>query len=64
MPSSDINKPIYDVKKTMDNIMRSEQLIKNMRVDMSIIRSDIKIIKEKLEEKEKVEKMSGGWWIY
>jgi hypothetical protein len=35
-----------------------------MRVDMSIIRADIKIIKEKLEEKEKVEKMSGGWWIY
>jgi glycerol-3-phosphate dehydrogenase len=61
MPSSDINKPIYDVKKTTDDIL---QLIKNMRVDMSIIRADIKIIKEKLEEKEKVEKMSGGWWIY
>jgi glycerol-3-phosphate dehydrogenase len=57
MPS----KPIYDVKKTTDDIL---QLIKNMRVDMSIIRADIKIIKEKLEEKEKVEKMSGGWWIY
>ena len=61
MPSSDINNPIYDVKKTTDDI---SQLIKNMRVDMSIIRADIKIIKEKLEEKEKVEKMSGGWWIY
>ena len=58
MPS---NKPIYDVKQTMDDI---SQLIKNMRVDMSIIRADIKIIKERLEEKEKVEKMSGGWWIY
>ncbi len=57
MPS----KPIYDVKKTTDDI---SQLIKNMRVDMSIIRADIKIIKERLEEKEKVEKMSGGWWIY
>jgi len=57
MPSN----PIYDVKKTTDDI---SQLIKNMRVDMSIIRADIKIIKERLEEKEKVEKMSGGWWIY
>ncbi len=57
MPSN----PIYDVKKTTDDI---SQLIKNMRVDMSIIRADIKIIKERLDEKEKVEKMSGGWWIY
>ncbi len=57
MPSSEKD---Y-VKKTTDDI---SQLIKNMRVDMSIIRADIKIIKEKLEEKEKVEKMSGGWWIY
>jgi len=55
------NKPIYDIKKTTDEI---SQIIKNLKVDMSIIRADIKIIKEKLEEKEKVEKMSGGWWIY
>lgn len=55
------NKPIYDIKRTTDEI---SQIIKNLKVDMSIIRADIKIIKEKLEEKEKVEKMSGGWWIY
>jgi glycerol-3-phosphate dehydrogenase len=55
------NKPIHDIKRTTDEI---SQIIKNLKVDMSIIRADIKIIKEKLEEKEKVEKMSGGWWIY
>lgn len=55
------NKPIHDIKRTTDEI---SQIIKNIKVDMSIIRADIKIIKEKLEEKEKVEKMSGGWWIY
>jgi len=55
------DKPIHDIKRTTDEI---SQIIKNLKVDMSIIRADIKIIKEKLEEKEKVEKMSGGWWIY
>jgi len=63
MPSSDIiyEKPIDTLKKSTDEI---SQIIKNMRVDMSIIRADIKIIKEKLEEKDKIEKASGGWWIY
>jgi len=55
------NKPIHDIKRTTGEI---SQIIKNLKVDMTIIRADIKIIKEKLEEKEKVEKMSGGWWIY
>lgn len=54
-------RPIDALKKTNDEI---SQIIKNIRVDMSIIRADIKIIKERLEEREKVEKMSGGWWIY
>lgn len=54
-------KPIDTLKKTTDEI---SQIVKIMRVEMSIIKADLKIIKEKLEEKEKVEKASGGWWIY
>lgn len=54
-------RPIDNIKSNTDEISK---LIKSMRVDMSVIRADIKIIKEKLQEKEKVEKASGGWWIY
>lgn len=59
MPSSE--KPIDEVKRISEDISK---LVKNMRVDINVIRADIKMIKEKIDEKEKVEKVSGGWWIY
>jgi hypothetical protein len=59
MPSSE--KPIDEVKRISEDISK---LVKNMRVDINVMRADIKMIKEKIDEKEKVEKVSGGWWIY
>jgi len=54
-------RPIDTLKNTTNEI---SQIVKIMRVEMSIIKADLKIIKERLEEKEKIEKASGGWWIY
>ena len=54
-------KPIVDVKNSLHAI---NKLMNEMKVDLIYIKSDIKEIKEIIKEKEKIEKMGGGWWIY
>tara|TARA_R110000744_G_scaffold213847_1_gene332747 strand:- start:122 stop:316 length:195 start_codon:yes stop_codon:yes gene_type:complete len=54
-------KPIVDVKNSLHSI---NKLMNEMKVDLIYIKSDIKEIKEIIKEKEKIEKMGGGWWIY
>ena len=54
-------KPIVDVKNSLHSI---NKLMNEMKVDVICIKSELKEIKEIIKEKEKIEKMSGGWWIY
>ena len=54
-------KPIVDVKNSLHAI---NKLMNEMKVDLIYIKSDLKEIKEIIKEKQKTEKMSGGWWIY
>ncbi len=54
-------KPIVDVKNTLHSI---NKMLNEMKVDVICIKSEINEIKEIIKEKEKIEKMSGGWWIY
>ena len=58
---SDRNRPILRIQEDIRNIRSS---INTLFIDTQSIKSDIAEIKEILKEKEKVEKMSGGWWIY
>ena len=55
------NRPILRIQEDIRNIRSS---INTLFIDTQSIKSDIAEIKEILKEKEKVEKMSGGWWIY
>ena len=54
-------KPIVDVKNSLHAI---NKLMNEMKVDLIYVKSDLKEIKEIIKEKEKIEKMGGGWWIY
>jgi hypothetical protein len=58
-------KPIVDVKNTLHTI---NSLIAEMKVDVICIKSEIKQIKEIIEEKEKEykqkESIKSGWFLY
>ena len=58
---SDRNRPILRIEEDIRKIRSS---LNTLIIDTQSIKSDIAEIKEILKEKEKVEKMSGGWWIY
>lgn len=58
---SDRNRPILRIQEDIRNLRSS---LNTLFIDTQSIKSDIAEIKEILKEKEKVEKMSGGWWIY
>ena len=50
--------------KPVEQIM---ELVKQIDKDMFDIKQDILFIKMKIkerEEKEKIEKLSGGWWLF
>ena len=54
-------KPILRIEEDIRKIRTS---LNTLIIDTQSIKSDIAEIKEILKEKEKIEKMSGGWWIY
>ena len=54
-------KPIIRIEEDIRKIRSS---LNTLFIDTQSIKSDIAEIKEILKEKEKIEKMSGGWWIY
>ena len=58
-------KPIVDVKNTLHSI---NSLLTEMKVDVICIKSEIKQIKEIIEEKEKEykqkENIKSGWFLY
>ena len=58
---SDRNRPILRIE---EDLRRLRTTLNTLIIDTQSIKSDIAEIKEILKEKEKVEKMSGGWWIY
>jgi hypothetical protein len=53
-----IEQDIRSLRSSLNTILIDTQALK------SALKSDIAEIKEILKEKEKIEKMSGGWWIY
>lgn len=55
------NRPIMRVE---EDLRRIKNTLNTLIIDTQAIKSDIAEIKEILKEKEKIEKMSGGWWIY
>ncbi len=57
----DKNRPILRIE---DDIRKIRSSLNTLIIDTQSIKSDIAEIKEILKEKEKIEKMSGGWWIY
>tara|TARA_R110000787_G_scaffold116663_1_gene226956 strand:+ start:258 stop:449 length:192 start_codon:yes stop_codon:yes gene_type:complete len=54
-------KPIVDVKNNLHSI---NKMLNEMKVDFICIKSELNEIKEIIKEKQKTEKLSGGWWIY
>ena len=58
-------KPIVDVKNTLHSI---NSLLTEMKVDVICIKSEIKQIKEIIEQKEKEykhkENIKSGWFLY
>jgi len=54
-------KPILRIEEDIRKIRTS---LNTLIIDTQSIKSDLAEIKEILKEKEKIEKMSGGWWIY
>lgn len=54
-------KPILRIE---EDIRKIRNTLNTLIIDTQSIKSDIAEIKEILKEKEKIEKMSGGWWIY
>ena len=55
------NRPILRIEQDIRSIRSS---LNTLLIDTQALKSDIAEIKEILKEKEKIEKMSGGWWIY
>jgi len=55
------SKPILRIE---EDIRKIRTTLNTIIIDTQCIKSDIAEIKEILKEKEKIEKMSGGWWIY
>jgi ACT domain-containing protein len=58
---SEKNRPILRIEQDIRSIRSS---LNTLLIDTQSLKSDIAEIKEILKEKEKIEKMSGGWWIY
>ena len=58
---SEKNRPILRIEQDIRSIRSS---LNTLLIDTQALKSDIAEIKEILKEKEKIEKMSGGWWIY
>ena len=54
-------KPINNINIKVDDIANS---IKNIRVDLNVIRADLQLIKEAIDKKEKEKDISKGWWYY
>lgn len=54
-------KPILRIE---EDIRKIRTTLNTLIIDTQSIKSDIAEIKEIIKEKEKIEKMSGGWWIY
>lgn len=54
-------KPILRIE---EDIRKIRTTLNTIIIDTQSIKSDLAEIKEILKEKEKVEKMTGGWWIY
>ena len=54
-------KPILRIE---EDIRKIRTTLNTIIIDTQSIKSDLAEIKEILKEKEKIEKMSGGWWIY
>lgn len=40
------------------------ELVKQIDKDLFDIKQDILFIKTKIKEKEEIEKLSGGWWLF
>lgn len=55
------DKPIMRVEEDLRQIKNT---LNTIFIDTQQIKSDLTAIKEILKEKEKIEKMSGGWWMY
>ncbi len=54
-------------KPTPKPVEQIRELVKQIDKDMFDIKQDILFIKMKIkerEEKEKIEKLSGGWWLF
>tara|TARA_R100000541_G_scaffold4133_9_gene11429 strand:+ start:2190 stop:2363 length:174 start_codon:yes stop_codon:yes gene_type:complete len=39
-------------------------IVKELSKDLSDIKADLLFIKSKIKEKQEVEKLSGGWWLF
>ena len=55
------DKPILRVE---NDIREINNKLNTIIIDTQSIKSDIAEIKRIIKEKEKVERMAGGWWMY
>tara|TARA_R110002124_G_scaffold285464_1_gene464043 strand:- start:189 stop:362 length:174 start_codon:yes stop_codon:yes gene_type:complete len=55
------DKPILRVENDIREINKK---LNTIIIDSQSIKSDIAEIKRMIKEKEKVERMAGGWWMY
>jgi len=55
------DKPILRVENDIREINKK---LNTIIIDTQSIKSDIAEIKRIIKEKEKVERMTGGWWMY
>ena len=55
------DKPILRVENDIREINKK---LNTIIIDTQSIKSDIAEIKRMIKEKEKVERMAGGWWMY
>tara|TARA_R100000541_G_C1851880_1_gene77757 strand:+ start:367 stop:540 length:174 start_codon:yes stop_codon:yes gene_type:complete len=53
-----------EVIQIITDIREINKKLNTIVIETQSIKSDIFEIKEIIKEKEKIEKMSGGWWIY
>jgi hypothetical protein len=53
-----------EVNQIITDIREINKKLNTIVIETQSIKSDIFEIKEIIKEKEKIEKMSGGWWIY
>jgi len=53
-----------EVIQIITDIREINKKLNTIVIETQSIKSEIFAIKEIIKEKEKIEKMSGGWWIY